>query len=351
MPRPAQTPSSPWRVRRSPAAAAILVQLGREHGLSASDCLAGTGLTPRDLDDSSAQIEAEQELTIARNLLTALGHRPGLGCAAGRRHTLGTTGTLGFALIASATLREGIEVALRYAALSPTFLRPRLEEDGRWARIWLDDTHLPDDLRTFLLERDLAAIGGLLPVLFGEHGPARLAVLDVRLRPGPHLAQALPGVRIRYCRPRNVLTFPSRLLQEPLPSADPQIARLSESQCRDLLHRRLGPDGTVAAVRDRLRRRTRRPPSMAEVAAELNITTRTLHRRLERAGTSFRALADEARQELAVELLTTTALTVGEIARRLGYSETAAFTHAFTRRHGVPPSRYRKDAAERDKAR
>lgn len=344
MPRAAQTSPSSWNLRRDPAAAAILVRVGVQNGLEAADCLRGTGLASHELDDPAGQIGAEQELAIARNLLAALGDRPGLGCQAGMRHTLGTTGALGFALIASATLRQGLDVVLRYAALGPTFLRLSLEEDADEARILLDDAQIPADLRDFLLERDLAAIGRLLPVLFGEPNPAPLATLEVRLRPHPRLARAIPA-RIRYERPRNVLSFPRRLLEEPMPAADPRIARLSESRCRDLLHRRLGHDDTVTAVRDRLRRRPSRPPVMETVAAELNVTARTLHRRLERAGTSFRALVDETRRALAAELLAT-GLTVAEVARRLGYSETAGFTRAFTRWHGVPPSRYQRSITD-----
>ena len=79
-------------------------------------------------------------------------------------------------------------------------------------------------------------------------------------------------------------------------------------------------------------------PSMGQVARELAVAERTLHRQLAAEHTSFRALVDEVRETLAVELLGNN-LTVEEVARRLGYSETAAFTHAFKRWRGHPPSR------------
>jgi AraC-like DNA-binding protein len=36
------------------------------------------------------------------------------------------------------------------------------------------------------------------------------------------------------------------------------------------------------------------------------------------------------------------AISVLEIAKRLGYSDTANFSHAFVRWSGMPPSQYRK---------
>jgi AraC-like DNA-binding protein len=45
---------------------------------------------------------------------------------------------------------------------------------------------------------------------------------------------------------------------------------------------------------------------------------------------------------LAIELLSHAGLTVEEVAVRLGYADTASFTHAFTRWRGNPPSQYRR---------
>ncbi|MGC7311866.1 helix-turn-helix domain-containing protein, partial [Mycobacteroides abscessus subsp. massiliense] len=53
--------------------------------------------------------------------------------------------------------------------------------------------------------------------------------------------------------------------------------------------------------------------------------------------TSYRALLDEVRETLARELLRN-GLSVREVSDRLGYSEPAAFTHAYTRWRGMPPS-------------
>jgi len=91
-------------------------------------------------------------------------------------------------------------------------------------------------------------------------------------------------------------------------------------------------------------------PPMATVAREYAVAERTLHRRLAAANTSYRALVDEIRETLAVELLGNN-LTVEEVARHLGYSETAAFTHAFTRWRGHPPSHQHRTPAGQPVAR
>jgi AraC-like DNA-binding protein len=66
-----------------------------------------------------------------------------------------------------------------------------------------------------------------------------------------------------------------------------------------------------------------------------------LRRQLAREGTSFRSLLDEVRMAFAEEFLSNRAMTIEEIAARLGYSEAASFTRAFARWRGVPPGKFR----------
>jgi AraC-like DNA-binding protein len=132
--------------------------------------------------------------------------------------------------------------------------------------------------------------------------------------------------------------LPRDLLDLPLPTADPHTARLFEQQCAEILDHRQVRRGTSGVVRGILLRRPAEMASMEETAAELHLDTRTLHRRLTAEGTSFRALEAEVREGLAIELLSRAGLSVGEVARRLGYSEVAAFSRAFKRWTGHPPS-------------
>ena len=86
-------------------------------------------------------------------------------------------------------------------------------------------------------------------------------------------------------------------------------------------------DAMVAAIRDGV---ALGRSDLAFVARRLHLSARTLQRKIAASGTSFSALRDETRFELAGSMLAQNDLSIGEIAYRLGYSETAAFTHAFT---------------------
>jgi AraC-like DNA-binding protein len=68
---------------------------------------------------------------------------------------------------------------------------------------------------------------------------------------------------------------------------------------------------------------------------------RTLHRRLQEHGTSFRQLANETRSELALQLLEETSLDLHAIADALGYADSTAFGRAFRRWTHSTPSAWR----------
>jgi AraC-like DNA-binding protein len=322
----------------------MLLDVALAHGVSEHECLRGTGLSAAELANAEHTVEARQELAVARNLLAHTGGQPGLGVEAGLRYTLGSAGILGFALLASPTMRDAITVGLRYVALSSAFVRITLEEAATWALVVFDDSEIPPDTRSFLVERDLAAIGQIVPLLLGD----RLSWQDVSIELSLDAAHCrtltglFPGVAVTPARPRNLLNFPRELLDQALPQADPHTASLCERQCHELLDRRQRRRGTAALVRSLLLGDPANMPSMDAAAHRLRVDPRTLHRHLARERTSYRALTTETRQALATELLAAAGLSVAEVAHRLGYSEVAAFSRAYKRWTGLPPSTHRR---------
>jgi AraC-like DNA-binding protein len=84
--------------------------------------------------------------------------------------------------------------------------------------------------------------------------------------------------------------------------------------------------------------------SLEGTARVLGMSARTLQRRLHADGTSFGALLDALRRELADEYLARQ-LSIPEIAWLLGYAEPSAFHHAFKRWTGTSPEQARARSA------
>lgn len=80
------------------------------------------------------------------------------------------------------------------------------------------------------------------------------------------------------------------------------------------------------------------PVTLERMAAAFGMSERTLRRRLEAEGMPFRALLDEVRRDMCALYQMEGVRSLGEVALLLGYAELSAFTRAYRRWHGKPPS-------------
>jgi len=82
-------------------------------------------------------------------------------------------------------------------------------------------------------------------------------------------------------------------------------------------------------------------PGFEEITGRLNMSARTLRRRLEKEGTSYQRIKDNARRDLAITLLTRERMTVSDVAERVGFSDPSAFHRSFKKWTGLSPGEYR----------
>ena len=338
--------STTWSpdLRRPVYATRVLCEVANERGVATSDILAGTGIRPSDLHDPEALVAASDEIVAVRRLLAALPDHAGLGIDVGSRFRLTHLGLFGFAAMSCATFRELLDVSMRYFSLTMLNIGIKLFEGAESCLLEFVVDHLPQDVQRFYLERDVASI----VVTTSEFALPAIAryidqviaevVLDEGVL-GP-LLKLLPDANVQFGRAHNRLHIPRALFEEPLPQADRHTLDLCIAQCDVLMQRNEQRRGITAVVRSKLFRESGGFPTLPEMAAELDVHPRTLRRRLADEGTSFRALLNEARSTLAVDLLCNVGLTVDEVSKRLGYTDTSTFCHAFKRWHGVPPSAY-----------
>lgn len=82
--------------------------------------------------------------------------------------------------------------------------------------------------------------------------------------------------------------------------------------------------------------------SIEQVSSDLNLTKRTLQRRLQGQNTNFAQLRDDLRFHYAIKYLIDDQLSVDLVSRALDFSDRTSFTNAFKRWTGLSPSTFRK---------
>ncbi len=314
-------------------------------GFAAEECLAGTGLTVSDLEHPQPDtgFSLEQEFRFHRNLL-ALTRDPLLGLTLGQAYTLENYGLLGYAFLSAPTLRHALTIMRNYGLLSFTLFTIDFEVSGSTAILSFSRyQEIPDDLFAFYVDRDMtaAALGGRM----GLQEP--LAIREVRLMHdgGGHeerYRQHFP-YPLTFSSPRSELHFDPARLDAPMPLRDPETSALCQQQCQLLLARMSQRGGFAEKVRQLIVARPGYFPDIDYVAEKLNMTSRTLRRRLADENSSYQQILGEVRYQLAREYLCTSTLPLEEIAVLLGYSAPGNFTHAFKRWHGSSPRQYRQE--------
>ncbi|CAM4167935.1 AraC family transcriptional regulator [Nocardia ninae] len=324
---------------RSTTSVALLAEYAMRRGLPRSVILRDTGIKEGQLDDPAGEITLGQELALMSNLTAAIDDEPGQGFMAGLLCHPPSFGVLGFALMTSPNLRHALEIGLRYVDLS--FTAARLDVCDHGAEVWItrDDRALPVHIRRFALERDLAAISTIQQDLLSTRIPVTRVEVPYEPHPIYETFAAMLGVeKVVYGASGTTLVVQSSALQLPLPQANIATARFYEQQCAELIDRRRSRMGISKQVRQLLLRQGTLA-DQARVAAALNLSVRTLRRRLAEEGTTFRELSNETLGLLAEELLMA-GLTVENVADRLGYASPSAFTTAFRGWRGLSPGNF-----------
>ncbi|WP_372966174.1 AraC family transcriptional regulator [Marinobacter sp.] len=319
----------------------VMINFAASYGVDVDTCLLGTGITRVDLSDGEVLITREQETRLIENLMLALPDVPALGFRLGLQYNVATFGVWGFALRTCRTLRDAARTALRYLPLSTAYCQMyTLEEDGCFG-IGLDPAPIPPHLRQFLLERDLATGVNLVK----ELSLSGLTICEAEFQgPPPDHADFIAetmGIAPRYQSKRNAMLVSAEAADRPLPTFSARLVRMLDDQCRLQLEQRQ-TSGLAGLVRQQILGPLGLVATLDEVAKTLAMSPRSLRRKLDQEGTSFRALVEEERSQAATQILSGSDMKLDELAIHLGYTDTASFTRAFRRWTGMSPGEYRK---------
>jgi AraC-like DNA-binding protein len=315
-----------------------LIELLKRWNVRASDLLAPFGLEESALEQPNARIPTELMREILERARSLTGE-PGLGFYLGLQKRVSFYGFVGYAAMSAATLREALELAVRFTPLVTTALSMRLQQHGEIAALIIDthdDMGSARDIATFSLVIGLWQIGGALT---GRELTGRADFAMPEPSYFSRFAHIVPGTR--FDQPATQLVFAAPDLDLPLVAPDPAALRVLQKQCEEALLA-LGFDSTLEQRVRRMLPLTDGFRSLEEVAVALAISPRTLKRKLANRGTTFSELLDRERCERALLMLGAANYSIDDIAQRLGYSTPPNFVRAFRRWMGTTPAAYRR---------
>jgi AraC-like DNA-binding protein len=269
---------------------------------------------------------------------------PSFGWRLGQQVKPTTYGVNGILLLACPTLGEALQQVLRFESLVHDLGRSSFGAEGDTVVYrWRNDcaAHPAADALT---ESVFAGIHTCAQWLCGRAlGSYALEFTHTVAPPVAQFMAHASGASLRFGAAENRAVFPAQLLQLPIPQANTALLPLLQQHADALLQARHPQEGgIVAQVRQRISARLGQGAvKLADVAADLALSSRTLQRRLLHAGVAFQSVLDATRHELACHYLAHTAMPVAEVGYLLGFQDAPAFHHAFKAWQGQGPGQYR----------
>lgn len=295
--------------------------------------------------DANSLIGRAEELSLYLDASDQL-QQTGLGLKIGQMFGLAGYGPFSLMLMTSPNALEASRLGVLYQEITYLFGTLDLKIEGNAVSLNIHPHVLPTDIKRFIIERDLAGMLQLLRDISSLIGQD-LKVLEVHI-PLPEPDTMMPYEEVLQCPVRfnteyTSLIVENRNLTTLFPQANPMAAQLYQSQCDTLLKRQNEYKAQISdQVFQYLTLFNYHFPNIKQTSAHFGLAERSLRRHLAQADTSYQAILDQVKSRKANHWLMNTLLPIEEITTKLGYSEPAAFIHAYRRWHGMSPSQARK---------
>lgn len=320
-----------------------LAELIRSLGADTSDWLAMSGLTMARLEQPDASVSLPLFAQLAFDAV-GITREPALGLLLGDRMHAASHGIVGFAVSNAGTPRQAVELLARFVRLRLPLLSVSQQSADGEVEVRFHEALPLGPMRGPVLEATLLTIKRVLDAISLGSCPIIQVAFPFSAPDHAPLTRTMFGCQVIFDAPVAAMRLPEQQLDQPLRRADAAAFREAAAICQ----RELDRIGIGERLADRVLRllveRQNGFPSLAVVARMVQLTPRTLHRRLVEEGTSFRALLDEVRHRRAREHLRSGEMSVEELAFALGYNDPANFRRAFRRWEGVAPTIYRDRA-------
>jgi AraC-like DNA-binding protein len=313
----------------------------RRHGLNPIDLAHEVGIDPAVLANPDDRVSASAccrllELTAERASCPTFALQ-----MAETRQKFGS-GVVNVLLAHKRTLREVLLTAAEFRHLLNEALAVYVEDAGATVTIREELVVDPGTPTKQAIELALGILARHSSALLGNFWKPRAVHFTHSAHADLRFHRRFFGCPLEFGSDFNGFVCAAADLDYPNPAADPELVRYAESLATAL--NVTGADSTALEVRKAIYLLLPIEHATVElVARHLHLSVRTMQRQLGAADTSFSALVEEVRRELAVRYMSNPRYPIGRVAALLGYNQQGSFTNWFTSRFGMTPRDWRNN--------
>jgi len=316
------------------------VTMAEELGARSDLVLAGVGFSLSDFDNPELRIGYSLVLRLISNALEQTRERD-LGLLAAERIAPHDLDFLEYGARAQSTLKDAFEFQSRYFALMHEGVDRAIQvtQDRATIRYLLGD--LPP---CALISEYIQAASVFVARRITGRDITPLEVHFASPRPAnTHQHERIFRAQLCFDRACYATVWSMQALALPSVSPEPGLARVLERHAQELLQKL----GLRTSLLERVREIVRNDLTSGHLTADslarqLGMTSRTLHRHLVTHNTTYRAVLDDMRREIALRCLRDPQITLRELGTLLGFTTSAAFHRAFRRWTGTTAASFRR---------
>ena len=291
-----------------------------------------------------AEIQRSLELQIYVDLAEKM-NDPLIGLKIGKGMSLAGYGQFIMLLMSCQNAWDAFKTGEKYQQLTYLFGQISLETGQQESALVITPVPLPKSCRRFLIDRDISGTYQLISDIQHNIG---VSIDPIRIelpyeKPKEHAAyRERFNCPVVFGKDTIKAYIRNQDLSIRFPGANRTAFALYQKQCDQILSQRDSQAVRLADdIKNYLSLFSEKMPSADAAAMTFGMSERSLRRKLNQDGTSFRKLLDEVKSQKAKDLLLNTQLTIEMVAQELGYAEAAAFVHAFRRWENTSPAQYR----------
>ncbi|XOV93433.1 MAG: AraC family transcriptional regulator [Bacteroidota bacterium] len=326
-----------------------LILLGSKSDNEVAEVCEAAGIDLDHLNHLEIKVPLQVKILVIKKLLS-LSQDTNLGLHVGEKASPPMLGSVGHLQESSKDVLSAFKKTFPFSRTFTTVYDRRIEEANGEAWLYYEP------VKAWVDASPETAIHGVSIPFSGTMNFIRLLsgkrVIPIRVMyRGEQIHDMSEHERIFGCTPSfnqqaNAIVFNTSDLEIPIFGYNPQLNVMLEKLLRDRLKELEEGVHFSTKVREAISLNYQFDfPHLENIALALNITPRTLQRKLQDENTTYRELSDTIRYELASTLLKYKELTISEIAYKLGYSELNSFRKAFKQWSGVTPIHYRSTIA------
>lgn len=262
---------------------------------------------------------------------------PDISFRVGRNFSFNHLGILGHAILSSVNLAEAVSTYVNYRDAFGSVFNVSFIQHKNGLVITAEAPSKDNIIHRHLLENWLITWSHLSDLVDCSDHIFSSVYVPFKEPKYSELYHELFNCPIYFSSSKTQIRIGSDAAHYPLKFSNSGAHKLCESECAFTKKSLTQSNNFEQVIRKKLYTAFENFPTAGDVAREMNISSRTLRRRMSKLGTSYNQILNEVRMDRAYRYQLENRLSIKEISFMLGYKDVPSYHRAFKNRYGVTP--------------